>query len=147
MIYRWGFLGRWWCVVAEAKEFHMLVVVGIELVGFGNVAEVGVEVVLVVWLLEQRLLTLLLLAENFDVVLELRESCPFSVGMLPSNFGALSCYLPLCDGFLFSMDPLDLLLDPGQLLFFCNFIFVGHVFLIIHLDLFEICIFLDDLYQ
>jgi hypothetical protein len=35
------FLGQWWHVVAEAEEFPMLVVVGIELVGFGNVAGVG----------------------------------------------------------------------------------------------------------
>jgi hypothetical protein len=49
---RVGFLGQWWHVVAEAEEFPMLVVVGIELVGFGNVAGWGVEVVLVVRLLE-----------------------------------------------------------------------------------------------
>jgi hypothetical protein len=106
-----------------------------------------VEVVLVVRLLERRLLPLLLLAENLDVVLELRKSCPFSVDMLSSSFGTLGCCLPPCDGFLFSTESLDLLLDPGQLLFFCNFIFVGLIFPIFHLDLFKLCIFLDDLYQ
>jgi hypothetical protein len=45
-----GFLGQWWRNVVEVEdEFHTLVVVGIEGVGFGNVAEVGwgLEVVLV----------------------------------------------------------------------------------------------------
>jgi hypothetical protein len=40
-----GFLGRWWHIVVEADgEVRMLVVVGIEGVGFGNMAEVGVGV-------------------------------------------------------------------------------------------------------
>jgi hypothetical protein len=100
-----GFLGRWWCIVSEAEdEFHMLEVVGIEGVGFGYVVEGGgVEVVLVVQLLERRLLPLLLLAKDLDLVLELRESCPFSVDVLSSSFGLLSCYLPSCDGFIFLM--------------------------------------------
>jgi hypothetical protein len=45
-----GFLGQWWRIVVEVEdEFHTLVVVGIEGVGFENVAEVGwgLEVVLV----------------------------------------------------------------------------------------------------
>jgi hypothetical protein len=37
-----GFLGWWLRIVAKVvDEFHMMVVVGIEGVGFGNVAEVG----------------------------------------------------------------------------------------------------------
>jgi hypothetical protein len=36
------FLGQWWRILVEAEdEFHMLMAVGIKLVGFGNVAEVG----------------------------------------------------------------------------------------------------------
>jgi hypothetical protein len=68
-------------------------VVGIEVVGFGNVAEagLGVEVILVMRLLEQRLLPPLLLVKDLDIVLELRESCPFSVDVLPSGLSTLSC--------------------------------------------------------
>jgi hypothetical protein len=135
--------------VAEAEdEFHTLVVVGIEDVGFGNVAEVGVgvEVVLVIRLLEQRLLPLLLLAKDLDVVLELHESCPFSIDALPSGFGMLSRYLLPCDGFLFLTEPLDLLLDPGQLFLFCSIVFEGLIFPIFQLDLLELYISLDDLY-
>jgi hypothetical protein len=53
-----------------------------------------VGVVLVIQLLERRLLPLLLLAKDLDSVLELRESCSFSVNTLPSGFDALNyCYL------------------------------------------------------
>jgi hypothetical protein len=72
-----------------------------------------VEVVLVMQLSERRLLPLLLLAKDLNVVLELRESCPFSVNMLSSGFGTLSCCLPSCDGILFLTEPLNLLLNHG----------------------------------
>jgi hypothetical protein len=107
---------------------------------------VGVEVVLVIRLLEQRLLPLLLLAKDLDVVLELHESCPFSIDVLPSGFGTLSCYLLPCDGFLFLTEPLDLLLDPSQLFLFCSIVFEGLIFPIFQLDLLELYISLDDLY-
>jgi hypothetical protein len=45
-----------------------------------------VEVVLVMQLSERRLLPLLLLVKDLNVVLELRESCPFSVNVLSSGF-------------------------------------------------------------
>jgi hypothetical protein len=107
----------------------------------------GVEVVLVVRLLEWRLLPLLLLMKDLDIVVELCESYPFSVDMLPSSFGTLRCCLPPCDDFLFLMEPLDLLLEPSQLLFFYDFVSIGLVFPILHLDLLDLCISLDDLYQ
>jgi hypothetical protein len=50
----------------------------------------GVKVVLALQLLERRLLPMLLLAKDLDVVLELSESCPFSIDVLPSGFGTLS---------------------------------------------------------
>jgi hypothetical protein len=48
-----------------------------------------IGVVLVVRLLKQRLLTLFLLAKDLDSVLELRESCSFSVNMMSFGFGTL----------------------------------------------------------
>jgi hypothetical protein len=72
-----------------------------------------VEVVLVMQLSERRLLPLLLLVKDLNVVLEFRESCPFSVNVLSSGFGMLSCYLPSCDDILFLTEPLNLLLNPG----------------------------------
>jgi hypothetical protein len=72
-----------------------------------------VEVVLVMQLSERRLLPLLLLVKDLNVVLELRESCPFSINVLSSGFGTLSCYLPSCDDILFLTEPLNLLLNLG----------------------------------
>jgi hypothetical protein len=71
-----------------------------------------VGVVLLMQLFEQRLLPLLLLVKDLDGVLELFESCPFSVNVLPSGFITLSYCLPSCDGFLFLTGPLNLLLNP-----------------------------------
>jgi hypothetical protein len=67
----------------------------------------------VIRLLEWRLLPLLLLAKDLDIVLKLYESCPFSIDVLPSSFGMLSCCILPCNGFLFLIEPLDFLLDPG----------------------------------
>jgi hypothetical protein len=72
-----------------------------------------VGVVLVVRLLERRLLPLFMLAKDLDGVLELHECCSFSIDVLSSGFGTLSCDLPSCDSFLFLTEPLDLLLNPG----------------------------------
>jgi hypothetical protein len=103
-------------------------------------------VVLVIQWLERRLFPLLLLAKDLDSVLELHESCSFSVDVLPSGFGMLNCYMPPSDGFLFLTEPLDLLLDSGQLLF-CSFSFEGVVFPIFNLNLLELSIVLDGLNQ
>jgi hypothetical protein len=67
-----------------------------------------VGVVLVMQLLERRLLPLFLLAKYLNGVLKLHESCSFSIDVLPSGFGALSCCLSYCGGFLLFMEPLDL---------------------------------------
>jgi hypothetical protein len=67
--------------------------------------------------LERRLLPLLLLVKDLNGVLELRESCSFSVNVLSFGFDTLRCCLPPCDAFLFLTEPLHLLLDSGQLLF------------------------------
>jgi hypothetical protein len=111
-----GFLNLWCHIVAEAVGgFHRLVM-GVLRVWDWHMRRrwwLCVGVVLVVQLLEQRLLPLFLLVKDFDGVLELRESCSFSVDVLPSGFSTLSCYLPSCDGLLFLMEPLNLLLNSG----------------------------------
>jgi hypothetical protein len=104
-----------------------------------------VGVVLAVQLLKRRLLPLLLLAKDLDGVLELRKSCSFSVNMLSSGFCMLNYWLPPLDGFLFLTEPLDLLLDSRQLLLFYSFIFKGFIFPVLHLDLLEVYILLNDL--
>jgi hypothetical protein len=72
-----------------------------------------VGVILVVWLLERRVLPLFLLAKDLDGVLELHESCSFSINGLPSGFSTLSEGLPSYDSFLFLMEALDLLLNSS----------------------------------
>jgi hypothetical protein len=106
----------------------------------------GWWVVVGVRLLERRILPLLLLGKDFDVALELCKSCCLLDNVLPSGFGALSCSLPPCDGFLFLAEPLNLLLESEQLLF-CCFIFGGLFLQVLHLDLLELGISLDDLYR
>jgi hypothetical protein len=54
-----------------------------------------------------------LLSKDLDGVLDLHEPCLLSVYMLPFGFDALSCGLPVSDGFLFLTEPLDLLLNSG----------------------------------
>jgi hypothetical protein len=103
-----------------------------------------VGVVLVMQRLKQRLLPLFLLAMDLDGILELCESCSFSIDMLPSTLGTLCCCLPPCDGFLFLTEPLDLLLDSGKLLF-CSSVFEGLFFPIFHLNMLELSVVLDDL--
>jgi hypothetical protein len=82
---------------------------------------VGVRLVL--WLFERRLLTLFLLAKDIKNTLELHKSCPFSVNVLPSSFGTLSCYVPSGDGFLFLTEPFNLLMNSSELYLFYNFLF------------------------
>jgi hypothetical protein len=72
-----------------------------------------IDIVLVVWLFKQRLLPIFLLAKDLDGVLELHEPCSLSTYMLPFGFSTLSCDLPVSDGFLFLMEPLNLLLNHG----------------------------------
>jgi hypothetical protein len=92
-----------------------------------------VGVVLVVWLLERMLLPMFMLMNDLDGVLELRESCSFSVDVLPSSFDALSCWLSFCDTFWFLMEPLNLLLNSGLLCLLCSFVFEGLILPIFNL--------------
>jgi hypothetical protein len=82
-----------------------------------------VGVGLVVWLIERRLLPLFLLAKGVNSMLELCKFCPFSINVLSSTFGMLSCCLPSGDGFMFLTDPFNLLLNSSKLYFFCGFVF------------------------
>jgi hypothetical protein len=142
------FLGQWCHIVAEVVYgFHTLVVgvLGVWYLDMRWRWERWIRVVLVVRLLKQRLLALFLLVKDLDGVLELCESCSFSINMLSSGFDMLSCYLPSRDSFLFLMKPLDLLLNSGQLFLFHNFIFEGFVLPVFNLNLLKLCVFLDDL--
>jgi hypothetical protein len=92
----------------------------------------------VVWLLKWRLLPLLLLVEDLDIVLELYKPCSLPVNVLHSSFGTLSYYLPPYDDFLFFVEPLDLLLNPSQLFLLCSFIFRVFIFPVFYMDLLEL---------
>jgi hypothetical protein len=100
----------------------------------------------VVRLLKRRLLPLLLLAKDLDIVLKLCEPCSLPVNVLPSGFGMMSYCLPPCDDFLFLVEPLDPLLDPGQLFLLCSFVFEVFIFPVFYLNLLNLDIALDDLY-
>jgi hypothetical protein len=66
--------------------------------------------------------------------------------VLPLGFGALDYHLPSQNGFLFLMEPLDLLLDSEQLLLVSSFIFGGLFLPVLQLDLLEVGVSLNDLY-
>jgi hypothetical protein len=65
--------------------------------------------------------------------------------VLPPGFDALDGLLPH-DGFLFLVEPLDLLLDSEQLLLLSSFIIGCFFLLVLQLDLLELDVSLDDLY-
>jgi hypothetical protein len=65
--------------------------------------------------------------------------------MLPPGFNILGRCLSPLDGFLFLIEPLNLLLDSEQLLF-SSLVFRGFFVLVLQLDLFELHVSLDDLY-
>jgi hypothetical protein len=95
------FIHRWWWVL------------GVWYLNVWRIWGWSVGVILVMRRFERRLLPLLLLAKDLDGVLELHESCPFSIDVLPSGFGTLSCCMRPYDNFLFLMEHFDLLLNPG----------------------------------
>jgi hypothetical protein len=66
-----------------------------------------------VWLFEQRLLALLLLAKDLDCLLKLCESGPFSFIVLPSCFSPPGHCFPSGDGLLFLTESFDLLVHPS----------------------------------
>jgi hypothetical protein len=101
----------------------------------------------VVRLLKRRLLHLLLLAEDLDIVLKFCKPCPLPINVLPSGFGMLGHCLPPYDDFLFLAELLNLLLDPGQLFLLYSFVFKVFIFPVFYLDLLKLGIALDDLYR
>jgi hypothetical protein len=103
-----------------------------------------IGVVLVMLLFEHGPLLLFLLMKDLDGILEFRKSCSFSVYALPLGFCTLNCCLPPHDGFLFLIEPFDLLLDSNQLLF-SGFVFKGFFFPIFHLELLQVYVVLDYL--
>jgi hypothetical protein len=109
-------------------------------VGCGYAGEV-----VAVWLFQQRFLPLFPLTEDLNIVLELREPCSLPVYVLPFAFGSLSCGLSMCDGFLLLMKPFYLLLNPGELYFYYDFIIENFMFPVFHLDLLKLYVFLNDL--
>jgi hypothetical protein len=54
-----------------------------------------------------------LLMEDVHVVLHLCEPHLLHVDGFPASFDVLNCSLPSQNGFLFLLDPLNLLLDSG----------------------------------
>jgi hypothetical protein len=88
----------------------------------------------------------LLLTKDVNGVLQLCKPCSLSIYVLPPGFGALNCCVPPHDRFVFLTEPLNLLLDSEQLFLFYNFVFGGFFLPILHLDLFELDISLDDLF-
>jgi hypothetical protein len=98
-----------------------------------------------VQLLKRRLLPLLLMADDLNIVLEFYKPFPLPINVLPPGFSALGRCLSSHDGFLFLTEPLNLLLDSEQLLLFSSLISGGFFLLVLQLDLFELHVFLDDL--
>jgi hypothetical protein len=69
---------------------------------------------------------LLLLTENVEGVFLLDEPCSLSIDVLPMGLDVLDCSMSSQDGFLFLLEPLNFLLDYGQLfLLYCSFIFLS----------------------
>jgi hypothetical protein len=66
--------------------------------------------------------------------------------VLPLGFGALDRCFPPHDGFMFLVEPLNLVLDFEQLLLDI-FVFEGFFFLVLQLNLLKLDISLDDLYR
>jgi hypothetical protein len=81
---------------------------------------------------------LLLLTKNIEGVLQLDDPRLLSVDVLSVSFGTLNCNLSSQDGLLFSPEPLNFLLDSGQLFFFYYFVFLIFFVPIIDFDLVEL---------
>jgi hypothetical protein len=96
-----------------------------------------------IWLMlpfnQRWLLSLFLLANDVDGILQFYVSCPLFVNMLFVCFGALSDCLPSNDGFLLLPEPLYLLLYPDQLfLLCCSFALFCFLILVLHLHLIKL---------
>jgi hypothetical protein len=111
-----------------------------------------VKVLVMRWLLvrdliQQSFLSLPLMMENVEGVLQLGEPRLLSVDVLPMGLGALDCSLCSQDGFLFLSKHLKFLLDSGQLLLlYCCFVFLGFFIPVMDLDLIELCVSLSHAY-
>jgi hypothetical protein len=82
-----------------------------------------VDVVLMLHLSQRWLLSLLLLANDVNGILQFCEPCPLSVNALSVSFGMLSDCLPSHDGFLLLLEALYLFLYLDQLFpLYCSFI-------------------------
>jgi hypothetical protein len=95
---------------------HILAEAVVELhgsVALLSVAEGEDEGLLACVLLKQRVLPLFLLVKGVDYLLQLGQSCYFSLDLLSSCFGALGCGSPSCDDFLLLVKPLNCLLHLG----------------------------------
>jgi hypothetical protein len=143
-------MGFWdlWCqfiveVVVGGKDASVVAVV---VVVFDYAVVVGVGVGLMMDMVERGSLPLLLLEKDIDSILQLRESRPLSVTMLPVGLGALHCGLPSHDGLLFLLKLLNFLLNSSQLFVLCCCFFFFSFFIpIMNLDLIRLCLNLDYL--
>jgi hypothetical protein len=107
----------------------------------------GVDIRLIMDMVERGFLSLLLLVKDIDSILQLHDPHSLSVHVLASSFSTLSDGLPSHNGFLFLLKPLYFLLSPGQLLLFCcGVIFFNFLVPILHLDLVELNITLNILF-
>jgi hypothetical protein len=98
-------------------------------------------------LVDRSFLTLLLRMENIESVLHLCELRSLSVNILPVSFDAMDCNLSCQDGLLFLPEPLNFLLDSGQiLLFYCCLFSLGFFIPIKDLDLVKLCVPMEHLY-
>jgi hypothetical protein len=85
------------------------------------------------------------MAKGVNVVLQLCEPCTLPVDVLSPSFDALNDCLTSNDGFLFVPEPLYFLLDPDQfLLLCCSFNFLSFLIPILHLDLIELWVVMND---
>jgi hypothetical protein len=96
-------------------------------------------------MVERGFLSLLLLVKDIDSILQLHKPRPLSVDMLPMSLGALDYGLPSPDGLLFLLEPLNFLLDFGQLFLLCFFFFFVFFVPIMDLDLIRLYLSLDYL--
>jgi hypothetical protein len=87
-----------------------------------------------------------LAVEGYRHCIVAHETCSLPVDVLSPSFGTLSDYLVPHDGFLFLLEPLYFLLDPDQFLLFCSsFDFLSFLIPVLHLDLIELGVTMDDL--
>jgi hypothetical protein len=92
-----------------------------------------VDVVLMLHLNQRWLMSLLLLANVVDGILQFCEPCMLSVYVLSKSFGVLSDCLPSHDGFLLLSEPLYLLLYPNQFfLLCCSFVLFCFLIPVLH---------------